>query len=53
MTRGQEWFLAIVAIVLLIALLEVKPAWGGMMLATVVFIMLARGMRGGDIIAPN
>lgn len=53
MGTGTEWLLAIVAIVLLVGLLELKPAWGGLMLVTVTTIMLARGLRGGQISPPS
>jgi hypothetical protein len=52
MSHGMEWFLALVAIVLLVGLLELKPAWGGLMLIAAVMALLARGIRGGSI-APS
>lgn len=53
MTTGQAWLLAAVAIVLLVTLLEAKPVWGGMMLAVVVTLMVARGIRDGSISRPS
>lgn len=50
---GKDWFIAVVTIVLLVTLLELKPAWGGMLLLTVVTIMLARGIRSGAIEPPS
>lgn len=52
MTHAQEWFLAIVAIVLLVGLMEAKPAWGGLLVIATVIALLARGISGGDI-APS
>lgn len=53
MATGQAWLLAGVAIVMLVTLLEAKPAWGGMMLFTVVLVMVAHGIRSGSIARPS
>ena len=53
MNTARAWLLAGVAIVLLVTLLEAKPAWGGMMLLVVVLVMVANGIREGSISRPS
>lgn len=45
----QTLLYAGLAIVVLLVLYEAQPAWGGLLVVAVIFILVARGLRSGNL----